>query len=115
MREALGACPVCGGELGIREYACTDCGVSLRGDFRRCDLCNLSTDQLHFVRVFLRSEGNFKQIERELGISYPTVKSRLARINQRLGPSPAESQERQRLLQQFKEGSVSKEDLLANL
>jgi hypothetical protein len=118
-QEALGACPICGGALAVAQYDCTGCGVSIRGGFRRCDLCSLPTDLLHFVRVFLRCEGNFKQVERELGISYPTVKARLQKIKQSLeleGFSDfVESQKRLRLLEDFRDGRVTKDELLRDL
>ena len=117
-RQALGSCPVCGGTMNITEYACGDCGVSIRGDFAQCDICNLPQDLMHFVRVFLKSEGNFREVERELGISYPTVKSRLAKINDLLGlqqQPAAERVDRLQLLKEFRDGKVFREDLLQNL
>jgi hypothetical protein len=34
----------------------------------------------YFCLVFLQCEGNMKDVERIMGISYPTIKNRLARI-----------------------------------
>jgi len=105
--------------MQVAEYSCSGCGVTFRGRFDQCELCNLPPDLLHFVRVFLSCEGNLKQVERELGISYPTVKSRLAKVNQILSvpafSDMVESQKRVRLLKEFSEGRLSKEDLLQNL
>lgn len=84
MRDELAACPICSDELLVREYRCRGCGVVLRGLFRRCELCALPDELLHFVGVFLEVEGNFRSVERRLGISYPTVKARLASVNARL-------------------------------
>ena len=84
VREGLGACPLCADELLVREYRCRGCGLVLRGAFRRCEVCALPAELLHFVNVFLEAEGNFRSVERRLGISYPTVKARLASINARL-------------------------------
>ena len=119
IRETLGLCPVCDGELIVSEYTCVKCGVVLKGSFKRCDLCNLPKDLLHFVRVFLKSEGNIKQVERVLGLSYPTVKSRLSKINQMLGLEDfsqyLETQERLELLRDFKEGKISLDDVLKRI
>ena len=82
--DGLGACPLCADELLVREYRCRGCGVILRGAFRRCEVCALPAELLHFVNVFLEAEGNFRGVERRLGISYPTVKARLASVNARL-------------------------------
>ena len=84
VRDELAACPVCSDELLVQEYRCRGCGVVLRGLFRRCELCALPEEMLHFVGVFLEVEGNFRSVERRLGISYPTVKARLASVNARL-------------------------------
>ena len=83
-RESLGACPLCADELLVQEYRCRGCGTVLRGSFRRCEVCALPDELLHFVNVFLEAEGNFRSVERRLGISYPTVKARLASVNARL-------------------------------
>ncbi len=80
----LGACPVCGDEMLVREYRCRGCGVALRGAFRRCEVCALPQELVHFVNVFLEAEGSFRNVERRVGISYPTVKARLASVNARL-------------------------------
>jgi len=68
----------------VQEYRCRGCGTVLRGSFRRCEVCALPDELLHFVNVFLEAEGNFRSVERRLGISYPTVKARLASVNARL-------------------------------
>ena len=84
LREGIGACPLCADELLVQEYRCRGCGIVLRGAFRRCEVCALPDEMLHFVNVFLEAEGNFRSLERRLGISYPTVKARLASVNARL-------------------------------
>ena len=84
VREGLGACPLCADELLVQEYRCRGCGTVLRGSFRRCEVCALPDELLHFVNVFLEAEGNFRSVERGLGISCPTVKARLACVNGRL-------------------------------
>ena len=84
VREGLGACPLCADELLVQEYRCRGCDIVLRGSFRRCEVCALPNELLHFVNVFLEAEGNFRSVERRLGISYPTVKARLASVNARL-------------------------------
>jgi hypothetical protein len=117
--QGLGACPICGSAVHVAEYACSGCGVTFRGQFEQCELCSLPRDLVDFVKVFLRCEGNLKQVERELGMSYPTIKSRLAKVNQILSvpafSDMVETQKRVRLLKEFSEGRLSKEDLMGNL
>ena len=119
MNESLGNCPVCSGELSISEYKCNSCNISIKGQFKRCDICNLPKDLVHFVLVFLACEGNIKEVERELGLSYPTVKSRLSKIKQLLDlgtfKSYVKTQNRIDMLKKLKEGKISVNDALENL
>ncbi len=73
-------CPVCTARLSIKEFYCEECHTSIRGSFPISELSRLSKDQLYFVKVFLLSQGNIKEVEKKLSISYPTVKNKLAEI-----------------------------------
>ena len=119
IREALGTCPICGGEMIVAEYSCVECGSSVKGAFKRCDLCNLPMDSVHFIRVFLKCEGSIKEVEKILGLSYPTVKARLAKINQRLGLNDFDqylgAQDRLNLLKDFQEGKISLDDVIKRI
>ena len=119
MQDALGTCPICGGELTVAEYTCTGCGASIRGSFRRCDLCNLPQELLHFVRIFLKAQGNIREVERILGLSYPTVKARLAKVNGFLALEDVsqymERQDRLGILRDFKEGKISLDEALRRM
>jgi len=119
MQEAIGHCPFCRGEMMVTEYLCPACGVSIKGQFKRCEFCNLPPELIHFVKVFLKCQGNIKEAEKELGLSYPTVKSRLARIIQLMDLQSfsqyLDTQNRLNLLQDFKDGKVSMEEVLRQL
>lgn len=82
-------CPVCNGSLQIREVVCESCGTQLRGQFSAstCRYCGLDAGQRQFLEVFLRCRGVYNCVERELNISYPTVKARLESLLQALGLS----------------------------
>lgn len=103
----------------VSEYACTECHIVLKGNFKRCDLCNLPKDLMHFVRVFLKCEGNIKEVEKMLGLSYPTVKARLAKLNRFLALGDfnqyIETHDRLDLLKKFKDGKVSLDDVLKQI
>ncbi len=77
MAKILAHCPVCEGRLGITEIACNQCNTRISGTFDTCRFCQLAPDHLTFIEVFLRCEGNISRVEKELGISYPTVRNRL--------------------------------------
>lgn len=75
-----GKCPVCGEPMAITRLHCHHCDVSIEGRFTVGRLAMLSMEQLEFVEVFLRCEGKLKHVGDELGVSYPTVRSRLDEI-----------------------------------
>lgn len=84
----MGKCPVCRSELTITALRCPSCATEISGDFEPCPYCRLETDQLQLVSVFLKTRGNIREVERELGISYPTVRARLDDVIKALGLTP---------------------------
>jgi hypothetical protein len=84
-RKILESCPSCGGQLLITEVHCTRCATQVRAQYRPCDFCSLSEEQSTFLRLFLTSRGNLSEVEKRLGVSYPTVRAKLdeviARVN----------------------------------
>ena len=79
-------CPVCQGEMEIRELECPRCDLQVRGHFGRGSRFDqLSADQYGFLEVFLRSRGILRDVESALGISYPTVRARLDSLLAALG------------------------------
>ena len=79
-------CPACAGtEFRIEKLRCTSCGTAVEGRFTVSRLATLPEEQVAFVETFLKSRGNIKEVERELGISYPTVRSRLDKVIALLG------------------------------
>lgn len=83
-------CPVCGDRLALTRLSCQECGTELSGSFGACDFCALGEEDRDILRVFLSSRGNMKDVERHLGVSYPTARSRFDALLGRLGLRPAE-------------------------
>lgn len=73
-------CCVCGGELRIKLLKCEKCGSELSGNFNGCEFCSLSPENVTFLKTFLRCRGSIKDVEKEMGISYPTVKNNLEKL-----------------------------------
>ena len=80
VRKVLESCPSCGGELEITEVRCTRCETQVRARYRPCDFCSLSEEQSTFLRLFLTSRGNLSEVEKRLGVSYPTVRAKLDEV-----------------------------------
>ena len=78
-------CPVCGDALATTRLGCPTCGTELSGHFTSCEFCALDEADRDVLRVFLASRGNTKEVERHLGVSYPTARARVDRVLSRLG------------------------------
>ncbi len=90
MNKKILECPSCGEKLLINLLKCPKCSLSIQGDFRSCEFCQLPEEQFEFLKIYLRCEGNIKHIEKVLGISYPTVKSKITELLSILKLSPLE-------------------------
>ena len=80
MYSAPRNCPVCGEQMMITRLYCPECDTSLEGRFSFGGLGSLSEEQLAFVETFMRCEGKITRVQKALGISYPTVRSRLEEV-----------------------------------
>lgn len=89
--DILHDCPVCHQPLHATRLHCPSCGTTIEGDFQAERLLALTPEQRNFVLSFLRNRGNIREMEKELGISYPTVRARLDQVIAALGMEPAVS------------------------
>lgn len=80
MPTRISECPSCHGELEIRELYCPACDIQMRGRFEPVEpspFAHLNDEQQAFLRLFVLSRGNLSDVERSLGVSYPTVRAKL--------------------------------------
>jgi hypothetical protein len=92
--DVIATCPVCSGELAVTRLHCSTCGTTLEGDFNVGRFGHLSREQMAVLESFLRSRGNLRDMERELGLSYPTIRARVEALVRALGFGPrADSEE----------------------
>ncbi|HNX00064.1 MAG TPA: DUF2089 domain-containing protein [Candidatus Cloacimonadota bacterium] len=110
--SSLITCPVCSSNLEIREYYCTQCHTTVRGRFAIDMFAGLSESQLEFIKIFLVSQGNIKEMEKRLNISYPTVKSRLADIIEVIAPQEKQTQNYVDLLEQIEKGNLTVDEVV---
>ncbi len=116
----IARCPICSESLHVVRLECDSCGTSLEGSFGLGRFHSLLPEQLEFLETFIRCRGNFKDVERDLGISYPTVRSRLDAVIRALGfASQAEpdrdSERRKEILRELAEGRIAPDDAAALL
>jgi hypothetical protein len=120
MHTTPSECPVCHDGLLVTRLICRNCGTALEGRFTLGRLFDLSPDQRYFVEVFLRCEGKISRVQEELGLSYPTVRSRLEEVIRALGydvdQEPAElGDRRQEVLEQLARREISSDEALSLL
>ena len=82
-------CPSCGGALIPVELRCESCEISVLGRFVANEFALLREEDLHFLRIFVRCEGRIRDMESAMGVSYPTIKARMAQLKQALANAPA--------------------------
>ncbi len=118
MNKRLKQCPVCNETLSVVEYYCEKCDLTIRGKFGHGDLGSLTNSQQEFVKIFLCAQGNIKEVEKRLKISYPTVKSKLAKITSQICSDNKKSAEQENytmILTKIENGEMSVNEALQKL
>lgn len=83
--KLISTCPVCGNPLTVTRLKCSGCSTVIENDFKLSRFESLKAEQLNFIEVFLKCRGNIKDVEKELGVSYPTVRAKLDDVIQAMG------------------------------
>jgi hypothetical protein len=97
MPRIIGKCPACEqSQYEIVKLRCKNCGTSVEGTFGLSRLGSLPSEHQEFIEIFVKCRGNIKDVERELGISYPTVRGRLDRAIRALGFVEQDAADRRR-------------------
>jgi hypothetical protein len=134
MRKILESCPTCGGAFAVTELTCTVCDTVVRSRYGPCPFCSLPPEDLAFLLVFVKNRGNVKEMERELGVSYWTIRGRLNEVISAMGFEPGDdapeepggerqtsrhredaTAARQGVLAQLNRGEISAEEAAARL
>jgi len=118
MRRPPSNCPVCNQRLATTRLTCPDCNTELSGAFAQCEFCVLSDEDRDVLRVFLASRGNMKDLERHLGVSYPTARARFDALLGKLGIDRAPvtaSPTRLELMEQVARGEIDVDEAMKRL
>lgn len=111
-KEIIGKCPVCENEMVVTELKCKKCNTIIKSEFEMCKFCKLGKQEKYFIEVFIKNRGNIKEIEKELGISYPTVRNKLDEVIEALGyhVETKISINSKEILDKLSRGEISKEE-----
>lgn len=103
----------------VERVRLVDADVAIEGRFEPPELARLNMEDQVFVAAFVRCHGSIKEMERIFGVSYPTIKSRLNRLAERLEfvetdltpPAPPRSE----VLDRLSRGEISVQDAIREL
>jgi hypothetical protein len=124
MHPLIGTCPVCGETLEVTRLHCRNCDTSLEGHFNVGVFERLGPEQLAFAEKFIYHEGKLNRMEADLGLSYPTLRSRLLDLRRAMGFEIDEDEEaadtisdetRRQILDDLAAGKISLEESMQRL
>ncbi len=118
-KRVIGECPICGHDLFVTKLECSHCHSEISGKFQLSKFNYLSKESLYFIELFIKNKGSIKQLEKELKVSYPTVKKMLNEVIENLGykvETPDDDDEgNEEILNRLARGEISSEDALKML
>ena len=115
MKVKLFNCPSCAERLVISELRCPKCDLRIRKDFQSCDFCNLPDEDYEFLLIFLRTQGRITEMEKALGVSYPTIKTKIDNLLRNLKLSPVGADESIDPLDALAQAKISVDEAVAIL
>ncbi|MDU2112569.1 MAG: DUF2089 domain-containing protein [Clostridiales bacterium] len=118
MYKLLTRCPVCSNKLKAIRLKCNSCNTVIDNEFELSKFDYLNNEQLYFIETFIKCRGNIKEVERELGISYPTVRAKLDEVIESFGYSTKETevkQESKDILAALGNGDISVDEAISKL
>lgn len=116
-------CPSCQAALAPKVLGCDACNLRVEGPFELNEFALLPPEDLHFLRIFIRCEGRIRDMEPALGLSYPTIRTRLTQLKNKLvGESESRRQRQedeensaQNALKLLEEGRISFDEAMTRI
>lgn len=118
MKKVISRCPVCQNELTVSRLKCDSCDTVIENNFRLSKFDYLSDEELYFTETFIRCRGNIKEVEKALGISYPTVRAKLDAVIKKLGYDAGANEQmakKEEILKALENGEITAEQAIAQL
>lgn len=115
-KHVIGECPICKHDLFVTKLECSHCHTEISGQFQLSKFNYLSKEHLYFIELFIKNKGSIKQLEKELKVSYPTVKKMLDEVIVSLGYDVKDDDEDQvnkdEILERLSKGEITSEEAL---
>ncbi len=116
-KHVIGECPICGQDLYVTKLQCSNCHTEISGEFQLSKFNYLSKENLYFIELFIKNKGSIKKLEKELKVSYPTVKKQLSEVITALGYTDDDSDEpmdyeKDQVLQRLANGEISSQEAM---
>jgi hypothetical protein len=121
VNNPLTNCPVCGEALAVKRLHCRNCDTTIDGHFDIGRLGRLTAEQVAFVETFVRCEGKLNRMEREVGLSYPTLRARLTEVIRQMGfavgvePAASGDDDLHRVLDDLASGRITADEAMRSL
>ena len=114
MHKSIPNCPNCGRPMLVTRLQCTSCETVIQARYEPCRFCRLPEESVRFLGAFVKNRGNLKEMERELGQSYWSLRNRLNELILELGfeVTPGDEDktdpdlQRRAILEQLKQGEI---------
>ncbi|HPF31810.1 MAG TPA: DUF2089 family protein [Candidatus Sabulitectum sp.] len=113
--QAPTRCPSCSGVLNPVKYVCSQCGTEVSGDFSVCPFCSMDGENRRLLELFLLARGNLKAVQRMLGVSYPTARTRIEEMFNTLEARMSGEERSMDILEKLHSGEISVEDAIDSL
>ena len=77
-------CPYCDSAMQMTQMSCARCQISIEAQFPDRPLSRLPVEHQRFIEMFVLAGGSLKEIAKQAGVSYPTVRNRLDKVIEQL-------------------------------
>ncbi|MFZ3589698.1 DUF2089 domain-containing protein [Bacillus sp. DJP31] len=109
-------CPVCEERLKVTKLTCGSCHTTIENTFEFPALLSLKKEQLQFIETFILCRGSIKEVEKALGISYPTVRNKLEEVIAELGDPfqvmQEKEDEKKNVIERLSSGDISADEAI---